>query len=453
MTSIPTIAAIRFGYGLGRDRGPVSASGLLSGLADGNSIARKYPVRSTAKVLASNKKYRTEVKAAQKAGTARPDSTSASRRALTKAASFGLSHGTARILDTTAPFFERLNWFWADHFTAVGKNLPGRAAAPAYLDEAIRPNITGKFSEMLRAVVTHPFMLFYLDQVQSAGPNSPAGQRRDMGLNENLAREVLELHTLGVGGDYSQDDVRQFAELLTGLSFHPERGFVFAAQRSEPGSKMVIGKRYGGRKPDLDDIFEVLDDLAVHPVTARHLAQKLAVHFVSDKPDADLVQHMTAAYLSSGGQLMALYSAMLEHPGAWGPLGQKAKQPFDFITSALVALNLSGKEFLNLDRKKFRSLMVMPLAAMGQPFMQARGPDGWPEAAGEWITPQGLATRIAWAVGLAGFVDKRVGDPREFLKNTLSDAAGEKLTWAVGQTETAQDGIALVFASAEFNRR
>ena len=162
---------------------------------------------------------------------------------------------------------------------------------------------------------------------------------------------------------------------------------------------------------------------------------------------------MAAAYGASDGDLMAVYRAMLEHPGAWVPLGQKAKPPFDFMVSALVALDISADEFLKIPLTDLRNFLVRPLEAMGQPFMQARGPDGWPEAAEDWITPQGLATRIAWSVGVASHMGRRVRDPRQFLQSTLADAAGENLIRAVARAETVQDGVALVFASAEFNRR
>ncbi len=448
MISNNTIATIRFGYGPVQLQAPQSAQTLLDSLADNNKVAQIYPSPSTQSIILQLKRYQIARKAAE---TEKEEK--AARREISQTGALALLHGNARILDTDAPFLERLNWFWADHFTAVGKNLTSRAFAPAYLDEAIRPHVTGNFSEMLKAVATHPFMLNYLDQAKSVGPNSRIGQRRNRGLNENLAREMLELHTLGVGDAYDQRDVRQLAELLTGLSISPKTGFVFNGRQSEPGEKIILGKVYGGVSPDLNDIFAALDDLALHPATARHLARKLAVHFVSDVPDSGLVEHMAATYLANNADLNALYQAMLEHPAAWGPLGQKAKQPFDFLVSALVALQVSGAELLALDDKEKRNLLYKPLLAMGQPFMQARGPDGWPEAADNWITPQGLAVRIAWALRISKLVGDRVSEPVEFLQSTLADAAGPKLSWAVKQVDTVQDGVGLIFASAEFNRR
>ena len=220
---------------------------------------------------------------------------------------------------------------------------------------------------MLKAVVTHPFMLAYLDQISSVGPASQVGKRRGRGLNENLAREVLELHTLGVGGAYGQTDVRQLAELMTGLTYSPRNGFTFEARMSEPGAETILGKRYGGEHAHLGDILDAMEDLAAHPDTARHLARKLAVNLVSDNPDPALVDHMAAAYMATDGDLSAVYTAMLEHRSAWVPLGEKAKKPFDFIVSALLALGLSGRELVDMEVKAWRQLLFRPLVTMGQP--------------------------------------------------------------------------------------
>ena len=453
MTLISTISAIRYGYGLGSSVGPRSGEAILTRLAQGDRINALYPVVSTENAVAEAMKFRKVRKAAQAGGDGSQTAQRRAREDLQKVAALGLVHGVARILDTDDAFRERLVWFWADHFTAVAKNPAMNAAAPAYLDEAIRPHVTGRFADMLKAVVTHPFMLAYLDQISSVGPASQVGKRRGRGLNENLAREVLELHTLGVGGAYGQADVRQLAELMTGLTYSPRNGFTFEARMSEPGAETILGKRYGGEHAHLSDIMDAMDDLAAHPDTARHLARKLAVNLVSDNPDPALVDHMAAAYLATDGDLNAVYTAMLEHRSAWVPLGGKAKKPFDFIVSALLALGLSGRELVDMEVKALRQLLFRPLVTMGQPFMHARGPDGWPEAAEDWITPMGLASRIAWAIGISGHVGDRIAAPSAFLQRTLADAAGPKLTQAVMNADTRADAIALILASAEFNRR
>ncbi|MFV2003070.1 MAG: DUF1800 family protein [Paracoccaceae bacterium] len=453
MASISTLSAIRFGYGLGGNPAPGTAEQILMRLARGDLMAEKFPVVATDDALAQAAEFREMKKAAEKNQGGSEQTLRRGRDAMRLTGALGLLHGVARILDTDDPFRERLTWFWADHFTAVAKNAAMRAAAPAYVDEAIRPNIGGKFGDMLKAVVTHPFMLAYLDQMSSVGPNSVVGKRRGRGLNENLAREVMELHTLGVGSSFVQADVRQLAELFTGLSFTRRDAFTFNARMAEPGAETILGKTYGGDHADLADILQALDDLAVHPDTARHISRKLATNLVADEPDASLVEAMTATYRETDGDLSAIYATMLNHPAAWGPIGGKAKQPFDYIASALLALEISGDELVKMQPRVLRPLLFQALEGMGQPFMSARGPDGWSEAAEDWITPNGLATRIAWAMGVAEHFEARIADPRRFLQNALGDAAGENLVQAVQKTATRRDAAALVLASAEFNRR
>ncbi len=453
MISTATLAAIRFGYGLGPSAGAHPPETMLAGLALPDAMAQAYPVKPSHEAVRIARAYRRAKRAAGKAGAKDNPDLQEMRTNLRAAAGLGLVQGMARILETPVPFRERLVWFWADHFTAVARNAVGKAVAPAYIDEAIRPHVAGTFADMLKAVVTHPFMLSYLDQASSTGPNSAIGKRRGRGLNENLAREVLELHTLGLGAGYSQDDVRQMAELMTGLTVTKNGAFEFNPRMAEDGSETILGRTYGGGRPTLADVFAALDDLAMHPFTARHLAQKLAVHFVADDVQDSLVEHLGAAYLASGGKLMAMYAALLEHPAAWAPELQKAKRPFDFIASALVALNLPGKRLAGLEPNELNRLLFRPLADMGQPFMGSRGPDGWPETADAWITPQGLASRISWAAAVAGKAGGRAGAPARFLEQTLADAAGPRLSWAVRQTNDPAEGVTLVFASAEFNRR
>ena len=447
-----TIAEIRFGYGLGPQPGATDAEDILARFARGDQVKNGYDLPNLRDALTRIRDYRALDKQV-KSGEVDPEMRREARRDLERTFARGFRAAFARIMDTEDVFRERLVAFWADHFTAVPKNLVMRGAAPAYLEVAIRPHVGARFADMLKAVVTHPFMLSYLDQAASAGPNSRAGQRRGAGLNENLAREVLELHTLGVGGAYTQADVRQLSELMTGLSIDPRKGFVYRPQMAEPGTETVLGKRYGGQTGRLDNVMAVMEDLAVHPDTANHLARKLVAHFVADDPDPDLVAHVAAAYRASDGALGPVYEALLEHPASWGPLGQKVKPPIDFMASSLKAFGATGRDIMKMPERDLRTAIARPLRVMGQPFMGARGPDGWPEAADHWITPQGLALRIAWAKGAADRLATRIEDPRRFLEDTLADAAGQRLKFAVGAAETKAEGAVLVLASAEFNRR
>ncbi len=352
-------------------------------------------------------------------------------------------------------FRERLSSFWADHFTAVGRNELMRFAQFPYIDEVIRPHISGRFADMLKSAAIHPMMLTYLDQVRSIGPNSKrsAKSSKGEGLNENLARELLELHTLGVGGPYTQKDVRQLAELLTGLHFKYRKGFHFANNRAEPGAETVLGVTYGGTKARLEDIHAVLDDLAMHPATARHLAWKLAVHFVSDNPDPDLVATMADRYIASGGHLMSLYEAMLSHPAAWAEPVGNVKQPVDFVGSALRALDLDPRHLSSGKSKKLhRGLFIFPMTLMGQPWGQQLGPDGWPESDEDWITPQRLAARVRWAMTAPFRLRKVLPDPREFVETALGRAAPESVRFAASAAENRVEGVGVVLASPAFQR-
>jgi uncharacterized protein (DUF1800 family) len=347
---------------------------------------------------------------------------------------------------------ERLVLFWADHFTVRGKNVAAEHLITPFVESAIRPHVTGRFSTMLRAVVLNPEMLIYLDQIRSMGPNSEAAQRRDRGLNENLARELLELHTVGVGGPYTQTDVREMAELLTGLGWNVDRGLHYRDDHAEPGSETVLGVTYSD-DASLRVIETALEGLATHPATAAHVARKMAVHFVSDAPDESLVAAMAERFIETEGNLLSVTQAMLDHPAAWGPELAKAKPPFGFLTSALRALGVDPDGIAALDRRETRRLFGNPLALMGQPWEDPVGPDGWPERAEEWIAPQGLAARISWAMRLPRQIVDPLPDPRDFVVAALGPLAGEVTVFAAGAAESRHEGVGVVLASADFNRR
>ncbi len=347
-------------------------------------------------------------------------------------------------------FRERLVAFWGDHFTVSGKNLRIQLALGDYTDSVIRPNIAGRFADMLKGVITHPAMLMFLDQHSSIGPNSVLGRKQGRGLNENLAREVLELHTMGVGASYTQDDVRQFAELLTGLVLARD-GFRFSPNAAEPGTEQILGKTYGGDPAKLADIMAFLDDLAVNPETAAHISRKLAVHFISDTPPADMVDQMTAAYRASDGDLMQVYAAMLAHPAAYNPARQKVKWPTEYMVSAMRALNL-GEELAGGKPRELANVLLEPMRGMGMDMIRPFGPDGWPEEAEVWISPPTLAARISWGKSLAEEYGQHV-DPRELLPQVLGSDVSEALKVAVAGAESKWEGVALMLVSPEFNRR
>lgn len=360
-----------------------------------------------------------------------------------------------RRVQATDAMRERLSTFWADHFTTVGRDSVTRMAHPIYIEEAIRPHVSGRFAEMLKAVVTHPVMLVYLDQNRSVGPNSPVARkarRKKRGLNENLARELLELHTLGVGAPYAQADVRELAELLTGLRYSHPKGFAFQPGFAEPGPETVLGREYGGETPALADIHAVLEDLAVHPATAAHIARKLAVHFVSDRPDPALIDAMTVRFSETGGDLHAVYEAMLNHPAAWNFDQSNVKPPLDFVASALRALDVTPGEMpMDVPVRLYRTL-IAPMTLMGQEWERAPGPDGWPEADTDWITPQRLAARLQWAMTAPAGIRRALPDPRDFVDTALGRHAPEAVRFAAMAAEDRAEGIGLVLASPAFQR-
>lgn len=451
MSKPSTLAAIRFGYGLPLpDGAPDTAEAMLATLAGPDVALQAFPIRS-AKYWAPKL---LELRKIQKTAKQVP-AEALKRDALIKEFAVAAHQASlitfARAIDSADGFRERLTAFWADHFSVIAKRNVEALYPYTVVDEAIRPHLAGNFIDMLTSVTLHPAMLAYLDQSSSVGPNSHLGKNQNKGLNENLAREVIELHSMGVGANYSQTDVTEMAKILAGLIVNPEGMMAFQPRRAEPGTRKVLGKTYA--KPGLDNVREALRDLALRPETAQHLARKLVVHFVSDNPDPDLVSAVATAYNGSGGDLMATYTALLNHRDAWGETAEKARQPFDFIVAALRALGVSGQQIQAMPYKEFRSYLLEAMGGMGQPFKRPSGPDGFEEAAEEWITPQGLARRITWAMRVPSQMVKPLPDPVTLARTCLADRASEALLWGAARAEDITQGVGLVLASAEFNRR
>lgn len=450
MIDSTTLAAIRYGYGLPLPKdAPTTPRDMLAALTLPDAAAQRFPAAGLKNVLPVLEAVRMANRRYRETGDREPYLAAVSEAR--DIADRSVRSGFARAVDAPDGFRERLVAFWADHFTTRGRTVPLRALPGAMTEDAVRPHISGRFSDLLLAATLHPAMLIYLDQVVSVGPGSAHGQRSGRGLNENLAREVLELHTLGVGAGYSQADVRQMAELLTGLYANERRGFTFLADRAEPGAETVLGKTYEGR--GLAPIRAVLQDLALRPETAAHIARKLAVHFVSDTPDEDLVARMAQAYRDSDGDLPAVYSAMLNHPAAWAPELMKARQPYDFMVAALRALGLTGADVMRFERRKFSRMILRHMTLMGQNWRNPRGPDGWAEDAAHWITPQGLAVRIRWAMEVPGRLVTPMPNPGRFARSSLGSAADATLIRAAERAESLREGVGIVLASPVFNRR
>jgi uncharacterized protein (DUF1800 family) len=455
----PTLAAIRFGMGLSPTIAPpASADDMLTRLTGRDEIGSTIEIPTFSTVRPSPNDFRDVSRALNAArGTGQEEAALEARsemRAEGRAAEAEyMRRNLARAVQTSDGFRERLALFWADHFTVRATASTQLHMVTPYVEEAIRPHLAGRFSDMLVAVVSSPMMIAYLSQRQSMGPNSRFGLRRDGGLNENLAREVLELHTLGVGGDYTQVDVRQFAELLTGVTSSAVKGGFFESRQAEPGSETVLGITYGGTEESLDHVNAALRDIAMHPDTARHLAQKLAVHFIGPDPENSLVEAMAAQYLTTDGVLLAMYDVLLRDEAAWSPVAKKVKQPFEFIASSMRALAVPRATILETSLQQVRRLVMRPLSVMGQTWQSPVGPDGWPEHDENWITPQGMAGRITWSMQTPKDLLDDLPDPREFVYHALGPAPPEPVLFAANAAETVSDGIGIVLASAAFQRR
>ncbi|MEO5774704.1 MAG: DUF1800 domain-containing protein [Sphingomicrobium sp.] len=371
----------------------------------------------------------------------------------------GVNARVEAALTTPAPFVERLVHFWANHFAVSADKAVVGPLAGAFEAEAIRPHVLGRFSDMLLTVERHPAMLLYLDQAQSIGPNSAAATRlaamnapRKRGLNENLAREIMELHTLGVRSGYSQSDVTEFARALTGWSiggagpmarrFGGQPGtFQFVPQLHEPGARTILGKNYAGQGEA--QAAAVLNDLAAAPATMTHIATKLARHFAGDTPPPALVERLATAFRSSGGDLPTLYKVLIDSPEAWVPGPVKFKSPWEWAISAMRA---TGRSSLN-------GIQAAPvLTQLGQPTWTPGSPAGFDDNAATWAAPDALVRRVEMAQRFANQAGDTL-DPRTLGEKILPGSLGPSTSTQVARSESLQTGLALLLVSPEFQRR
>jgi uncharacterized protein (DUF1800 family) len=456
MNFTPEIAAMRWGYGMPLPSATATNRTSMLALLAAPDIAGSARALPQMAVLVNWLDALRLKKKPSKQDPALREEVKEIDAALNGAMYAGIVTTFARCIDSPDGFRERLVQFWADHFTTTTRSNYFPLFPLAQVEDAIRPNLTGRFGDLLRAAVLHPAMITYLDQDRSVGPNSPLGQRKGQGLNENLARELLELHTLGANSGFTQADVYQTAELLTGLSFAIKggAGAFFDPLRVEPGLERVLGTEYTGE--GLEPIHALLADLAVRPETARYIAGKLIVHFITDTPDPADIAVVERAFNDSGGDLMAVYRALLDLPSAAQLAPQKIRQPYDFMVASFRALGISGANLADLARKEQRRVLIEPLAAMGHPFKSALDPDGAPEEAASWITPQGVALRLNWALGQmrgrrAWLTPAQ--DPIGLARRALGDRATPTLLDAVAQVDDLAEATALILISPAFNRR
>jgi len=341
-------------------------------------------------------------------------------------------------------FVERLVWFWSNHFCV---NADATVMAGGYEREAIRPHVLGRFADMLLAAEGHPAMLIYLDNAMSIGPNSVAGINRERGLNENLAREILELHTLGVRGGYSQEDVTTFAKVITGWTIvptdnYPERGgeFQFHPRIHEPGAKTVLGKDY--RDTGVEQGRAVLADLARHPATARHVATKLARHFVADEPPPALVDRLAQRFTETDGDLWQVSKALATSDEAWSHERAKIKRPSEWLVATRRAVGIGSGDAARP--------MVVQTNRLGEPLWRPPAPRGFADDNGAWL--DGLAHRLDTANAFAQNNADRF-DPAAVVETALGPLATRAMRQAVARAETKAQALTFILMAPEFQRR
>jgi uncharacterized protein (DUF1800 family) len=356
-------------------------------------------------------------------------------------------------LTSTAPFAERWAAFWSNHFAvSVLKAAPVLLTAGTFEREAIRPHVWGRFEELLLATARHPSMLVYLDNAGSIGPSSRAGRRRERGLNENYARELLELHTLGVDGGYTQADVLALAKVLTGWSvFRPEAdpvdegdraepGFRFFPNRHEPGDKTLLGMVV--RESGVEEGEEALRALARHPSTARFLARKLLVAFGAPTPPPAAIDAVVRAWAGSGGDLAVVAAAVLDRPEVWRAEPTRLRTPVDLVIAGGRALGLADA-----------APLVRSMRLLAQPVWSPPSPAGWPDDDASWSGPDAILARVDWAEAVGRRARPRGGAAVALLDETLGPWASERTRRAVTEATSGAAALGLLFASPEFQRR
>jgi uncharacterized protein (DUF1800 family) len=346
-------------------------------------------------------------------------------------------------------FVERLVAFWSNHFCiSANKGELARMWAGSFEREAIRPHVLGRFGDMLKTVEQHPAMLFFLDNQQSLGPDSRAGQNRKRGLNENLAREIMELHTLGVGGGYSQDDVTSLARIITGWTFAGRQGqlgvpgsFVFNANAHQPGAQRLLGKTYDDNGVAQGEA--ALADIARHPSTAKFIATKFVRHFVADDPPPALVARLQDVFRKSDGDLKAFTTALLDSDEAWQAPLTKVRSPYEFLIAA-------GRLLAQIPDDPGRYLGG--LNVLGQPLWSPAGPNGFPDTNAAWAAPEGMKLRLDISAQIASRLAANI-DPRDLLQLAAAGAASPETRRTIELAESRQQALALLLMSPEFQRR
>lgn len=452
MRSPALTAATRFG--LGPERGPDKTreslaaeldnprGALITRLEDLDTIRDRYVSR--------DREFRVAARANRRGKTAatamtRKEAVRARQKVVRESEASEIAARYRHGVTTEYPFLERLVLFWSNHFAVETKKVPVRAVAGNYERVAIRANVTGTFADMLKAAITHPAMLIYLDNSRSFGPNSMMGQRRGKSrVNENLARELLELHTVGVDGGYSQADVNALALTLTGWTggMEPRKHSpVFDRRWHEFGPRTILGRTY--RAEGEAQLMAVLDDLAAHPATARHISAKFARHFVGAAASPDLVEALRLSFERTGGDLAELAFTLIAHPDAWSAEPVKVVPPYDFLVATGRTLRAPDTPPRFVDKA---------CEALGQPIWSPPSPAGWPYDDNDFLGGDSVLERVDFV----GTMVRRFGrqaDARALARTLLRGDLDPFVAETVDRAEDRHQAMVLLLISPPFQRR
>lgn len=349
----------------------------------------------------------------------------------------------------------RLLDFFSNHFSVSRQNLPMTLLSPTLEVEAIAPNLHLNFANMLKAVIQHPAMLLYLNNEQSSGPNSKAVQRQKnnkkkkiRGLNENLAREILELHTLGVDAPYTQQDVIELAKGITGWSVgsvkrNEPAAFKFRPFTHEPGARVLLGKTYPQAQNGQQQGLSMLNDIAIHPATAQHISYKLAKHFIADSPSKGMVDSMARTWLKTNGHIPSVIETLIKHKESWSLTLQKFKTPREFVISTCRACGVT----------KLRPDLYRTLVILGQGMFEAGSPAGYEDDQNAWLGASALNSRIEWTSHFSNAVANNKKDILELANRTLGPLLSDDTLQTIRRAESKQQALTMLLMSPEFQRR
>lgn len=434
-------ALIRFGLGRkGTEALPTDPHAWLARQLDGPDPALAVPGATVEEGLLALREQR-EIVRARKAN-ADPKDQAKERNPVRELFRAGPAAYVKNLIETDVPFRERLVGFWFNHFTISLKRGECYSTVHAYIREAIRPHVTGNFTDMAMAVMRHPGMLMYLDNAASFGPDSFVGQRQRKGLNENLAREFMELHTVTPASGYTQADVTNFAKVITGWSFELQKdpvGFVYRRFTHEPGEQSVMGQTF----PDGEaGGIAAITWLSRHPATYHNLATKLVRHFVADQPPQAAVKRIEDVLRATKGDLKAASLALIQLPEAWTPL-TKLRSPSDYVVAVIRATGLP--------EDKRPPDITGVVGGLGQPMLAAPLPNGWPDTAPDWVGSEAMLRRIDWAYGFSGRVAAM--DPATLADTALGPFLGADTLNQVRLAGSRRDAMTMLLTSPEFQRR